>query len=156
MIVYQSIQFHEDGIQYNNIKTKQIVFAEGFGLHANPYFNYLPLDGTKGELFIIKAPTTGYKKITIAYAVDRTSSGAQNSDVSYSIDGVNFTNTGIVAPSYSPTIDPTYSLMTYNLSSIAGVNNNPNFQFKITFSNGNLGTSGNNRFDNITVDGYNQ
>ena len=54
---YQSIQFHEDGIQYNNIKTKQIVFAEGFGLHANPYFNYLPLDGTKGELFIIKAPT---------------------------------------------------------------------------------------------------
>jgi len=106
--------------------------------------------------FIIKAPTTGYKKITIAYAVDRTSSGAQNSDVSYSIDGVNFTNAGIAAPSYSPTIDPTYSLMTYNLSSIAGVNNNPNFQFKITFSNGNLGTSGNNRFDNITVDGYKQ
>ena len=31
-------------------------FAEGFGLHANPYFNQLPLDGTKGELFIIKAP----------------------------------------------------------------------------------------------------
>ncbi|MCX6208161.1 MAG: hypothetical protein NTZ59_01340, partial [Bacteroidetes bacterium] len=63
---------------------------------------------------------------------------------------------GIANPSYLPTIDPTYSLMTYNLSSIAGVNNNPNFQFKITFSNGNLGTSGNNRFDNITVDGYKQ
>ena len=35
---------------------KHIIFAEGFGLYANPYFNYLPLDGTKGELFIIKAP----------------------------------------------------------------------------------------------------
>jgi hypothetical protein len=31
-------------------------FAEGFGMHANPYFKNLPLDGTKGELFIIKAP----------------------------------------------------------------------------------------------------
>jgi glycine/D-amino acid oxidase-like deaminating enzyme len=26
-------------------------------MHANPYFNNLPLDGTKGELFIIKAPS---------------------------------------------------------------------------------------------------
>jgi glycine oxidase len=53
---YQSIQFHDDFIEYKQIKAKQIIFAEGFGLHANPYFNYLPLDGTKGELFIIKAP----------------------------------------------------------------------------------------------------
>jgi len=53
---YHSIKFHDDFVRYNNIKAKHIVFAEGFGLHANPYFNYLPLDGTKGELFIIKAP----------------------------------------------------------------------------------------------------
>ena len=38
------------------IQAKHIIFAEGFGLHANPFFNQLPLDGTKGELFIIKAP----------------------------------------------------------------------------------------------------
>ncbi len=25
-------------------------------MHSNPFFNYLPLDGTKGELLIIKAP----------------------------------------------------------------------------------------------------
>ncbi|MCF8320709.1 MAG: FAD-binding oxidoreductase [Flavobacterium sp.] len=53
---YQSIQFHDVFIEYKQLKAKQIIFAEGFGLHANPYFNYLPLDGTKGELFIIKAP----------------------------------------------------------------------------------------------------
>ena len=53
---YHSIQFHKDGIQYKEIKANQIIFAEGFGLHTNPFFNYLPLDGTKGELFIIKAP----------------------------------------------------------------------------------------------------
>jgi hypothetical protein len=27
-----------------------LFFAEGFGMHANPYFKNLPLDGTKGEL----------------------------------------------------------------------------------------------------------
>jgi glycine oxidase len=43
-------------IQYKNIEAKHIVFAEGFGMHSNPFFKYLPLDGTKGELFVIKAP----------------------------------------------------------------------------------------------------
>ena len=53
---YDALQIVSDGIQYKNIKAKHIIFAEGFGMHANPYFNQLPLDGTKGELFIIKAP----------------------------------------------------------------------------------------------------
>jgi glycine/D-amino acid oxidase-like deaminating enzyme len=53
---YQLIKFHDDCVQYKLIIAKHIIFAEGFGLHENPYFNYLPLDGTKGELFIIKAP----------------------------------------------------------------------------------------------------
>ncbi|RUT69418.1 FAD-binding oxidoreductase [Flavobacterium cupreum] len=50
------IEFLNDGIQYKNIQARHIIFAEGFGLHKNPFFNYLPLDGTKGELFVIKAP----------------------------------------------------------------------------------------------------
>ena len=53
---YTAISFEDNCCNYKDIKTKHIIFAEGFGLHANPYFNYLPLDGTKGELFIIKAP----------------------------------------------------------------------------------------------------
>ncbi|MDR7209436.1 FAD-binding oxidoreductase [Flavobacterium piscis] len=53
---YRLIEFLNFGIQYKNIKAHHIIFAEGFGLHKNPFFNYLPLDGTKGELFIIKAP----------------------------------------------------------------------------------------------------
>lgn len=50
------IEFLDSGIQYKNIKARHIIFAEGFGMLKNPFFNYLPLDGTKGELFIIKAP----------------------------------------------------------------------------------------------------
>jgi glycine/D-amino acid oxidase-like deaminating enzyme len=46
----------ESSINYRDIEAKHIVFAEGFGLHANPFFNDLPLDGTKGELLLIKAP----------------------------------------------------------------------------------------------------
>jgi hypothetical protein len=34
---------------YKDIKAKHIVFAEGFGMHDNPYFRQLPLDGTKGS-----------------------------------------------------------------------------------------------------------
>lgn len=52
---YSHLIVEENFIQYKNIKAKQIVFAEGFGIQSNSYFNNLPLDGTKGELLIIKA-----------------------------------------------------------------------------------------------------
>ena len=53
---YGLLQEETDGIRYKDIQAKHIIFAEGFGMHANPYFQHLPLDGTKGELLIIKAP----------------------------------------------------------------------------------------------------
>lgn len=53
---YQELKSHSEYIQYNTIQAKHIIFAEGFGMHSNPYFMNLPLDGTKGELLIIKAP----------------------------------------------------------------------------------------------------
>lgn len=53
---YSEVYIEEDYVQYKDIQAKHLIFAEGFGLHANPFFNHLPLDGTKGELFIIKAP----------------------------------------------------------------------------------------------------
>ena len=55
---YQNIIFNTDEtVSYNKITAKHIVFAEGFGVLANPFFNRLPLDGTKGELLIIKSPS---------------------------------------------------------------------------------------------------
>ena len=53
---YSEIIFEADYIRYKTVEARHIVFAEGFGMDANPFFNYLPLDGTKGELFVIKAP----------------------------------------------------------------------------------------------------
>ena len=53
---YAQLDIFDDHITYKGVAARHIVFAEGFGIHANPYFKHLPLDGTKGELFIIKAP----------------------------------------------------------------------------------------------------
>ena len=50
--------FTTDGkyVTYKSITSKNIVFACGYGLKQNPYFAYLPLNGTKGELLVIHAP----------------------------------------------------------------------------------------------------
>ena len=53
---HDQLEVNPSGLNYKTIKAKHIVFAEGFGLKQNPFFNYLPLNGTKGELLIIKAP----------------------------------------------------------------------------------------------------
>ena len=53
---FNQIKWEKDAIRYGDLKAKQIVFAEGFGMKKNPYFNYLPLTGTKGEYLIIRAP----------------------------------------------------------------------------------------------------
>ena len=42
---------------------ERIVFTEGFGIHKNPYFKHLPLEGTKGELITIHAPTLQLESI---------------------------------------------------------------------------------------------
>ena len=53
---YVAIQFNKSDVTYKNIEAQHIVFAEGFGLKLNPFFNHLPLKGTKGELLTIYAP----------------------------------------------------------------------------------------------------
>ena len=50
------LQITNNSILYTSFEAKNIVFAEGFGLKQNPYFNYLPLNGNKGEYVIIEAP----------------------------------------------------------------------------------------------------
>ncbi|MBT8184640.1 MAG: FAD-binding oxidoreductase [Eudoraea sp.] len=52
---YDALEVQPKCITYKSIKAKQIVFCEGYGLKSNPFFNYLPLNGTKGELLTIKA-----------------------------------------------------------------------------------------------------
>ncbi len=53
---YDQIIFEDDFVKYKDITAKKIVFAEGYGVKDNPYFNHLPLNGTKGEVITIFAP----------------------------------------------------------------------------------------------------
>ncbi|WP_179351624.1 NAD(P)/FAD-dependent oxidoreductase [Winogradskyella vidalii] len=53
---YDLLQLEDNSIQYKDVKAKQIVFAEGFGVKQNPYFKSLPINGTKGEVLTVKAP----------------------------------------------------------------------------------------------------
>ncbi len=67
-IRFQTFNFDElkvlaTHVEYQDLAAKQIVFATGFGLKKNPYFNYLPLNGTKGELLTIKAPLLKESKV---------------------------------------------------------------------------------------------
>ena len=51
---HTKLEFNTEGILYKGIQAKKIVFCEGFQSVKNPFFNYLPLVGSKGEMLIIK------------------------------------------------------------------------------------------------------
>ncbi|MEG1230586.1 MAG: FAD-dependent oxidoreductase, partial [Flavobacterium sp.] len=61
--IYDELVIENDSVSYKDIQAKQIVFAEGFSMLNNPFFNYLPLDGTKGELLYVKIPNLKLKSI---------------------------------------------------------------------------------------------
>jgi hypothetical protein len=48
---YELLEVIPGGIRYRDRKQGILFFAEGFGMHANPYFKNLPLDGTKGVIY---------------------------------------------------------------------------------------------------------
>ncbi|APQ16845.1 NAD(P)/FAD-dependent oxidoreductase [Maribacter hydrothermalis] len=52
---YNSLVIQPEYVEYKGLKAKNIVFADGFGLMKNPFFNYLPMQGSKGEYITIEA-----------------------------------------------------------------------------------------------------
>lgn len=104
---------------------------------------------------IIEAPTQGYKNIVMKFATAKSSAaGAGIQNYFYTLDGSNYTQQNLPVSSFEPNIEPIYDIVTLDFSQIPGVNNNPNFKVKVTFGGASAsGSSGNNRFDNITLEG---
>ena len=60
---YNNLECKAGYVSYKGLKAGKIVFATGFGLVQNPYFNYLPLQGNKGEYLEIISPELREKHI---------------------------------------------------------------------------------------------
>ena len=108
--------------------------------------------------FTLTLPTTGYKNIVLTYAEERTNKGSQQNIVTYTIDGTTWINTAIAATAtYTvdsvDTVSNAFQLESFNFSTDTNVNNNPHFMVQITFAVGDTNSSGNDRFDNITLRG---
>lgn len=118
------------------------VVPAGFGLR--------PRNPANTRELIIVAPSTGYEDLVVTWAVQRSSAGAQQEEFSYSIDGgVNWFGIGGILA-----ITETWELKTIDLSAVTVVDNRANLRFRILFTGiGSDGASGNNRIDNLAIEG---
>ncbi|WP_193213811.1 lamin tail domain-containing protein [Luteolibacter marinus] len=105
--------------------------------------NY-PLDATLD----IALPTTGYGNIVAKYETRRSGQGAGTQDVYYTVDGTTYLPfTSFVIADSAPV------LRILDFRNIPEANDNPLFALRIAFQQGDGGIAGNNRFDNLTLEG---
>jgi autotransporter-associated beta strand protein len=102
---------------------------------------------TAGTMVTVSIPTGGFENIIVKYETRRSGQGAGLQNVSYTLDGSTFTPfASFTIPDAAPVVQ------TLDFRSVTGAGNNPLFGIQITFTQGDGGTSGNNRFDNLTVE----
>ena len=125
-----------DGTNLNS----QMGAEAGYGLRVrNP-------SDTRSLVF--KVPTTGFDDLEFSYAVHRTANGAREQALCYSPDGGQ--NWKSIARDIPVTGE--YRVHSFDLSGYDGINNNPDLQLRITFTDEAAGnSSGNNRFDNVVI-----
>lgn len=118
--------------------------------HAPAGFGLRVRNPSNTREMIIVAPSTGYSNLVFSFSVHRTNNGAQLQELYYSADeGATWT---IIGQQYA--IAENYETKTFDLGAIDAVNNNPGLRFRILFKgDAAAGTSGNNRFDNIALEG---
>ena len=148
---------HGSGTLTSNLNVVNILFAAGTTNNArlgDIAGQALSLQGgsstaNNGRNLTFNVSTAGFANIIVSFATQGTSTGFNNNQFQYSLDGINFIDFG--SPYVPATAFGTLPLV-FSLVSIAGLNNNPNAAFRIVF-NGASSATGTNRIDNIVVEG---
>jgi hypothetical protein len=145
---------HGAGTLTTNFVPANVVFFSDSSLNArqgDAAGNAFSLQGgannqNNGRNITFSVSTLGLTDIRVSFATQRTATGFGTDQFQYSTDGVTFFNHTLYVPGTS------FAAFTFNLSSITALNNNPNETFRIVF-NGASSELGNNRIDNLVVDG---
>jgi len=106
-------------------------------------------NANNGRNITFNVSTAGFSNIVVSFATQGTSTGFNNNQFQYSFEGITFIDFGIP---YAPATTFGSIPLVFTLSGITALNNNPNAAFRIIF-NGATSSTGNNRIDNIVVDG---
>jgi hypothetical protein len=148
---------HGSGTFTSNLNVANILFAAGTTTNArqgDPAGQALSLQGgtgnaNNGRNITFNVSTAGFSNIIVSLTTQGTSTGFNSNQFQYSLDGISFVDFG--SP-YTPATTFGALPLVFSLASIAGLNNNPNAAFRIVF-NGATSSTGNNRIDNIVVEG---
>ena len=148
---------HGVGAVTTDIIAANILFAAGTTNNArlgNPAGQALSLQGGSGTInngrhITFNVSTLGSSNIVVSFATQGTSTGFNNNQFQYSLDGITFVDFG---PAYTPATAFGSVPLVFTLSSIAGLNDNANAAFRIVF-NGASSATGTNRIDNFVVEG---
>ena len=148
---------HGSGSLTSNLNVVNILFAAGTTTNTrqgDPAGQALSLQGgtgnaNNGRNITLAVSTAGFANIVVSFATQGTSTGFNSNQFQYSLDGISFIDFG--SP-YTPATTFGALPFVFSLTSIVGLNNNPNAVFRIVF-NGATSSTGNNRIDNIVVEG---
>jgi len=148
---------HGSGTLSSNFNPANLLFAAGTTNNArlgHPAGQALSLQagtGTanNGRHITFNVSTLGFSDIVVSFATQGTSTGFNNNQFQYSLDGLTFVNFGAA---YTPASAFGSVPLVFSLASIAGLDNNPDAAFRIIF-NGASSATGTNRIDNFVVEG---
>ena len=148
---------HGSGTLTSNLNVVNVLFAAGTTTNArqgDPAGQALSLQGgtgnaNNGRNITFAVSTAGFANIVVSFATQGTSTGFNSNQFQYSLDGTSFVD---FSPPYAPATAFGAIPLVFSLAAITGLNNNPNAVFRIVF-NGASSSTGNNRIDNIVVEG---
>ncbi|GAA0753999.1 T9SS type A sorting domain-containing protein [Psychroflexus lacisalsi] len=106
--------------------------------------------GNNGKHLDFNFSSEGYENLTFSFWAQKTSTGFSSNTIEYSTDGTTFTSFPTGSP-FDPALSPG-GLLSFNLSSVTSIDNQSNLVIRIVF-NGATDANGNNRIDNVKLEG---